>query len=358
MDVSNQSAILFSKKLIAWHIRENNRMMPWKGIKDPYKIWLSEIILQQTRVEQGLSYYNKFLNAYPNIQELTYAKESEVFKLWEGLGYYSRCRNLLKTAKIICENYQGQFPENYHELLALPGVGPYTAAAIASFAFEKPQAVVDGNVYRVLSRYFGIEEDIDVAEGKKRINSIAQKLIQYAPPSLFNQAIMDFGATVCKPALASCVICPFKKKCYSFQNNRVYEFPVRSKILKIKDRFFLYLLLFHKHQLAITERTRNDIWQNLWEPVCHEIDKSQLFNTGWLPDWINLNYPELAALIEDISEVSIQKLSHQKIHARFVRIQALKLPSKTKYRWAKMKDLNKYPFPKIVLEHFQKNEYF
>lgn len=357
MFVPIHSARRFTNCLLKWHLQENDRNMPWKGICDPYKIWLSEIILQQTRVEQGTNYYNKFITRFPNIRTLYNAPETEVFKLWEGLGYYSRCRNLLKTAKLICEKFNGRFPETYHELLSLPGIGPYTAAAIASFAFELPEAVVDGNVFRVLSRYFSIEEDIDGVNGKKIFKKVAQQLIGYAQPSLFNQALMDLGATICKPALAHCAKCPLNRSCKSYKNDRIYEFPFRSKILKLKNRYFLYLILNRKNETIITERLKKDIWQNLWEPICHEVEQNQLNDPAFISQWIQENYQDYMSGIAQTSEVSVQKLSHQKIHARFVQIDLRKFPSKPFGIRVKVSDLKKYPFPKIVLEHFRENEY-
>ncbi|MCY7291511.1 MAG: A/G-specific adenine glycosylase, partial [Ferruginibacter sp.] len=194
----------FTENLMLWNNKYNRRTMPWKGEKDPYKIWLSEIILQQTRVEQGLEYYNRFLIKYPKVELLAVADENEVFKLWEGLGYYSRCKNLIVSARIIAFNYDGIFPNKYEDILKLKGVGPYTCAAIASFAFNLPHAVVDGNVLRVIARFFGIDTPIDSIKGKKVFNTLAQTLMDTVSPALYNQAIMDFGATICKPQLPLC----------------------------------------------------------------------------------------------------------------------------------------------------------
>ena len=188
----------FTKRLLAWNEKENRRAMPWKGEKDSYKIWLSEIILQQTRVEQGLNYYNRFVKAFPDIKKLATAPEQKIFKLWEGLGYYTRCKNLIATAKFIVKEREGKFPQTYPEILSLKGIGPYTAAAIASFAFDLPHAVVDGNVFRVLSRFFGINNATDSTTGKKLFTELAEELLDRNQPGVYNQAIMDFGAVVCK----------------------------------------------------------------------------------------------------------------------------------------------------------------
>ena len=224
----------FSKRLLEWNQRNNKREMPWKGEKDPYKIWLSEIILQQTRVEQGLKYYNNFIKAFPDVQALAKTQDAKIFKLWEGLGYYSRCRNLIASARFIAKERKGKFPGTYDDIKSLKGVGPYTAAAIASFAFNLPYAVVDGNVFRVLARVFGINKPIDSAEGKTFFNELATELLDKKQPGLYNQAIMDFGAVVCKPALPLCTKCIIKKNCFAFLNNKVNELPVKEKKIFIR----------------------------------------------------------------------------------------------------------------------------
>src|SRR4030095_7742264 len=207
----------FTKKLLGWNRKHNKRSMPWKGESDPYRIWLSEIILQQTRVGQGMDYYQKFISGFPTIQDLANAPEKEVFKYWEGLGYYNRCRNLIAAAKKIALEKKGLFPSSYDQLLQLPGIGPYTAAAIASFAFGLPYAVVDGNVERVLARYFGISTPVGSVSGKKLYSALAAELIDRKEPAAFNQAIMDFGATVCKPQNPLCKTCVLAKNCQSYQ---------------------------------------------------------------------------------------------------------------------------------------------
>ncbi|HLA58283.1 MAG TPA: hypothetical protein VK622_05965, partial [Puia sp.] len=204
---------LFTDRLLEWNKHQNIRSMPWKGIKDPYKIWLSEIILQQTRVEQGWSYYEKFVKAFPTIDDLARAPEEKVFKLWEGLGYYSRCKNLIHTARYISSELNGIFPDNYEDILLLKGIGPYTAAAISSFAFNEPRAVVDGNVQRVLSRYFGIAIPIDSLQGKKLFQELAQTLLDKSFAGIYNQEIMDFGAVVCKPQNPLCTQCVHQQNC-------------------------------------------------------------------------------------------------------------------------------------------------
>ena len=217
----------FTTLLLKWHKRKNSRTMPWKGEKDPYRIWLSEVILQQTRVDQGWSYYEKFITAFPTIHDLAVAPEQQVFKLWEGLGYYSRCRNLIATAKKIDTEYKGEFPSTYEEILALKGIGPYTAAAISSFAFRLPHAVVDGNVTRVLARYFGEKTPIDTTAGKRLFTELAGNLLDKEHPDVYNQAIMDFGATVCLPRNPLCTDCIQRDDCQARINELTTQLPVK-----------------------------------------------------------------------------------------------------------------------------------
>ncbi|MCU0351219.1 MAG: A/G-specific adenine glycosylase [Flavobacterium sp.] len=235
--MSKASTVFFTSSLMYWHGTLNLRTMPWKGIKDPYKIWLSEIILQQTRVDQGMSYYEKFVANYPTIQDLATAKDEDVFKLWEGLGYYNRCTNLLFTARKVVTEFKGVFPTTYDELLTLKGVGPYTAAAIASFAYNLPYAVVDGNVFRVLARFFGIDTATDSTTGKQLFTQLANEVLDKVEPAKFNQAIMDFGATVCKPALPNCSSCTLQTKCTAYKKGLVNQLPIKEKVLTKKNRF-------------------------------------------------------------------------------------------------------------------------
>jgi len=219
--MTKPSNAFFTPSLMEWHRVENRRMMPWKGERDPYRIWLSEIILQQTRVEQGLAYYEKFIREFPTIADLAAAPEKKIFKLWEGLGYYSRCRSLIHTAKFITDHYKGKFPRDFESITQLKGVGPYTAAAIASFAFDLPYAVLDGNVNRVIARVFGVSTSIDTTVGKKFFSELAQSLLDKAEPGLYNQAIMDLGATICKPRSPLCDRCPFYDNCEARLHNLV-----------------------------------------------------------------------------------------------------------------------------------------
>ncbi|RYY11142.1 MAG: A/G-specific adenine glycosylase, partial [Chitinophagaceae bacterium] len=260
----------FTGKLLEWNRTTNQRSMPWKGEKDPYKIWLSEIILQQTRVEQGLSYYQSFIKNFPTVHDLANAPEEKVFKLWEGLGYYSRCKNLIASAKIIATERNGLFPDTFESIVALKGIGPYTAAAIASFAFNQPYAVVDGNVQRVLARYFGITTAVDTSVGRKLYQHLAGSLLDPDNPGLYNQAIMDFGAVICKPQNPMCSQCPQREDCEAYKTGTVHQLPVKEKKLIKKHRWFYYFMIGSGDDVYIRKRTGKDIWQNLHEFVLHE----------------------------------------------------------------------------------------
>lgn len=344
----------FSSHLLAWNRAKNKRKMPWKGEKDPYKIWISEIILQQTRVQQGLAYYERFIKAFPNVKSLANAPEQKVFKLWEGLGYYTRCRNLIASTKYIHENLGDKFPEEYEDILALKGIGSYTASAIASFAFNKPYAVLDGNVFRGLSRFFGIEIPINTTAGKKYYSELAQLLLDKKNPAEYNQAIMDFGAVICKPALPLCSICPLQKKCVAFLNQKVSLLPVSEKVVKQKKRFFNYLIVEYNKKFYVKERTEKDIWQNLNEFILIETEswieeKDFLKNEKFLAVFGENNFE-----IKLVSKRYSQKLTHQLISGRFFHIK-LKSPLKTtkNYILASHKQLNALPFPKFVASYLQ-----
>jgi A/G-specific adenine glycosylase len=254
----------FRKNLLKWSA-QNPRPMPWKAEPDPYKIWLSEIILQQTRVEQGLPYYQKFVAKYPRVQDLAQAPEDELMKLWEGLGYYSRARNLHATAKHIAFKLDGIFPDTYAGILDLKGIGHYTAAAIASFGFGLPYAVLDGNVYRVLARFFGITTLTDTPVAQKQFSALAQMLLPPDTPAAHNQAIMDFGATCCTPKQPRCLECTLRPECKAFALGKVAELPLKSKGLAKKKRNFHYLIFNHQGEVFVRKRVAKDIWRGLWE---------------------------------------------------------------------------------------------
>jgi len=249
----------FPVLLLQWNSYLNTRQMPWKGEKDPYKIWLSEIILQQTRVEQGWKYYEKFITLFPDINKLAAAKDEKIYKLWEGLGYYSRCKNLIETARFISKKLKGKFPDTFEDILSLKGVGNYTASAVASFAYDLPHAVVDGNVFRVLSRVFGIKKPIDSTEGKKLFSQLAFELLDKKRPGIYNQALMDFGAVICKPQNPLCHSCVLKDHCFAYKKGLVNKLPVKEKKIKITTRWFNYLVIGYNDKIYIHKRTSNDI---------------------------------------------------------------------------------------------------
>jgi A/G-specific adenine glycosylase len=341
----------FTRQLMQWHFNENSRQMPWKGIKDPYKIWLSEIILQQTRVEQGLAYYEKFIKKYPKVADLATAKDGDVFKLWEGLGYYNRCKNLLATARTIVANYKGKFPASYETLLTLKGIGPYTAAAIASFAFQLPYAVVDGNVYRVLSRYFGIQIPIDSTEGKQHFQQLASGLLFKEDPSAFNQAMMDFGATMCKPLAPECIECPLHMHCKAFKDVTVNQLPVKEKRLSKKKRNFNYFIFEYKRKFLIQKRTRKDIWENLYEFYLLESDDKIHWDHKSVLDFLSHQLGIQTAIIVSQSEQFIQQLTHQQIKTSFIHIELLEMPvSLKKLDWYTPQKITQFPFPKVINE--------
>ncbi len=302
-----------SKTLTGWYL-ENKRELPWRDISDPYRIWISEIILQQTRVNQGISYYLRFIERFPDVNSLAVAEEDEVLKYWQGLGYYSRARNLHKTAQIIAEKYSGNFPKIHSEILQLKGIGEYTAAAISSFAYNQPYAVVDGNVYRVLSRIFGIETPIDSTSGKKEFAQLAENLLDKKKPGLHNQAIMEFGALQCVPVQPSCGICPLQAVCKAFNLNIVDKLPIKASKTKVRERFFNYFYIQYQDKIFIQKRTEKDIWQNLFELPLVESDR--LFEATEIAQ-IELfsNIPDIE--IDSTSSTFKHILSHQRIFARF-----------------------------------------
>jgi len=339
----------FSSQLLRWNKQQNKRQMPWKGEKDPYKIWLSEIILQQTRVEQGLAYYNNFIKTFPTIHQLARAKDEKVFKLWEGLGYYSRCRNLLVTARFISKELKGKFPDSYESIKLLKGVGPYTAAAIASFAYNLPHAVVDGNVFRVLARVFGISKAIDSTDGKKHFTALAEELLDKKQPGLYNQAIMDFGAVVCKPAAPLCDSCVFKKDCYAFQHNKVGELPVKEKKISIKKRWFYYLVMEYKNAIAIRQRTDKDIWHSLYEFPLIEVAAASSVN-DILKQAVKENWLKAKGYsVRTLSPLYKQQLSHQFISGQFILLTLKTRPANDgNWQWIARKDLQRYAFPRML----------
>ncbi len=358
MQQSNPLQKNFTRQLLEWHNNVNDRSLPWKSEKDPYKIWLSEVILQQTRAMQGLPYYMRFTETYPSINDLANANEEEVFRLWQGLGYYNRCKNMLATAKLIVEKHNSIFPDSYEGLLQLKGIGPYTASAIASFAFGRPNAVVDGNVYRVLSRYFGIDTPIDTTEGKAQFASLATELLDKKNSASYNQAIMDLGATVCTPSNPKCDDCPLYKHCAARAKELIGLLPVKSKKLKVSTRYFNYIIFVSNQSIWLYKRGPKDIWENLNEPWLVETEKpineiELAKETVFADNQIPLNAIKY-------SGKSTQRLTHRIIEARFYTVVVKKKPRfpDEKGRWVALNMLSQTPFPKTVLSFLEKNLYF
>ncbi|WP_177763240.1 A/G-specific adenine glycosylase [Flavobacterium sp. I3-2] len=338
----------FSKNLIDWYLN-NKRDLPWRNTTNPYHIWLSEIILQQTRVNQGLPYFNAFVLKFPTVNDLADATEDDVLKLWQGLGYYSRARNLHATAKFINANLNGIFPKQYKELIKLKGIGPYTAAAIASFAYKEQVAVVDGNVFRVISRYFGIYDDISTAKTRTVFQDLSNDLITEVAPDLYNQAIMDFGAIQCTPKNPVCLNCIFQESCYAFRNKKTDELPIKLSKTKVSNRFFNFLIYKDKSDYTrIEQRTEKDIWQNLYQfPL---IETSENTTLEVMKSLIYDSYTTVSKI--NTTEI-IHKLSHQKLHINYWEIEVEEILNENKIL---VEDLNTFAFP-IVLSNFIKMHY-
>ena len=311
----------FSNVLIKWYL-QNKRDLPWRNTTNPYPIWLSEIMLQQTRVAQGMPYFLSFTTAFPTVFDLAAANEEEVLKLWQGLGYYSRARNLHKTAQYIASDLAGIFPDNYSDLLKLKGVGEYTAAAIASFSYNEAVPVVDGNVFRVLSRYFDIETDIAQASAKKEFAALAFELMPKDNPATFNQAIMEFGALQCVPKSPNCGICVFNESCAALQKKKVDQLPIKSKKVKVRNRYFNYLVVADENDNTIIQkRTDKGIWHNLYEFPLIETEKEEDFD--FITERIESDYFQdnsIVSILEDNDKSVIHKLSHQHLHIKFWKV--------------------------------------
>ena len=346
----------FSAVLLDWFAR-NGRDLPWRDTSDPYAIWLSEVILQQTRIAQGRDYWVRFMKQFPGVNDLAAASEDEVLRLWQGLGYYSRARNLHTAAKQIVA--LGRFPDTFEEIKQLKGVGDYTAAAIASIAFGLPVAVVDGNVYRVLSRYFGIETPINSTEGKKEVAALAQSLLPKDAPSAFNQAMMDFGALQCVVAPGAtkgedqlsfkiCVDCPLIESCAAYRTGRVNELPVKLKTTKIKTRHLTYIYIRCNGETAIRRRASGDIWQGLWEPYLAadvELTGDKSFNAG---------FPSIAGAERDFLPVLLRRnfkhvLTHRILLADFYLLETDSKPTLPDgYVWIREHDIERYAVPRLI----------
>ena len=329
---------------MSWHA-EIDRDLPWKETQDPYKIWLSEIILQQTRVSQGRSYYLKFIERFPCVEDLALATEDEVLSLWKGLGYYSRARNLHTTAKVIVEEYRGVFPKEYQDIIALKGIGKYTAAAIASFAYNQPFAVVDGNVYRVLSRVFGMIDPVDTAQGKNKIHAISDKCIDRINPAEYNQAIMDFGALQCKPGIPDCTKCPMNQVCWVFNNSSPDKYPVKNRKVNVTKRYFNFLLFQKDKSVYLEKRKDKDIWEGLYQlPL---IESRQAMTLSEITKEIKKGaaYSNRKKLNVQFINSANQRLTHQLVHGQFFFVQGIKPEHLGK--WVELSDIHLYALPKI-----------
>lgn len=342
----------FTKELLKWNKYDNNRVMPWKYEKDPYKIWISEIILQQTRVSQGLEYYKRFIKRFPTAKSIAIAPEHEVFKLWEGLGYYTRCKNIIASAKYIAEELNGKFPGDYESILKLKGIGSYTASAIASFAYNLPYAVLDGNVFRVLSRYFGIKIPIDSSQGKFFYKDLAYELLDKKLPGVYNQSIMDFGATVCKP-LPLCEICPLSNKCVAYLNGIQLELPVKEKVIVRKNRWLYYLVVTYRDKYYVRKREEKDIWQNLYEFILLETLKPTTIKKLKATEKFNSVFKDAEYKIEKTSQLYRQQLTHQTINGQFINITVKSPLALNNYQLISANAIKKLPFPKFITAYLK-----
>lgn len=340
----------FARTLLHWY-EENKRPLPFRQTTDPYKIWLSEIILQQTRVEQGMPYYHSFTNAYPSIVDLANAHEDAVMRLWQGLGYYSRARNLHQTAKIVAAEYGGAFPGTYAEIAGLKGIGPYTAGAIASIAFGEKAAAVDGNVYRFLARFFGIETPAPSEKARKEFTTIVLDLMGNHHPGTFNQALIEFGALQCKPQSPACLLCPFNTTCYALKKGKIAVLPVKNKLAARRTRYFNYLIIKSGNQLLLQQRTAKDIWQQLYEFPLIETTEP----TNWQTLSKELKAAKNLHLQSTVGPVK-HVLSHQDILATFYIIDAKgKLPVWQNAFAVNTADLDNYGLPRVITLFLEKN---
>ena len=339
--------------LMAWY-NTNKRSFPWRKSRDPYKIWLSEIILQQTRIAQGTPYYISFIETFPTVDDLAAADEEQVLKLWQGLGYYSRARNLHHTAQVIVSQYNSVFPKTFEELLSLKGVGNYTASAISSICFDEPQAVVDGNVYRVLSRYFGKDTPIDASYALKEFKSLATELMGTEIPGEFNQALMEFGALQCTPKNPSCDTCPFQIKCLGFNQNRISTLPYKKEKIKVTFRYFNYIVFeTPKNETILTKRIKKDIWEHLYEfPLLESSEELTLKKL--IKDPLISTYTDDDGIsILKLNRKPIKhKLSHQQLYITFWKLNTESLLGSVVLG----RDVFNYPVP-IVLAKFIANFY-
>jgi A/G-specific adenine glycosylase len=340
----------FSHLIIAWY-EENKRDLPWRHTSDPYRIWVSEIILQQTRVEQGLDYYHRFIGRFPDVQSLAIAEEEEIMKIWQGLGYYSRARNMHHAAKTILHENQSAFPASYDELRKMKGVGDYSASAISSIAFGESQPVVDGNVMRVVARYMGITEPVNTTAGRKKVKQILSEFIDPVQPGIFNQAVMELGALVCKPKQPLCMQCPVMQDCHAFLNKVTNQLPVLAKARLPKVRFFNYLIIISRKEqecyLWLKKRTDNDIWKNLYDfPL---IESERALSLGEI--MAGEQWKDIAGLhelsVEPEMETARHLLTHRELRVNFILVRSDDYHH-PEYLKVSLNDLHKYPVPRLI----------
>lgn len=348
--IGNSIVMDFSNRLIAWYL-QNQRDLPWRKTKDPYLIWLSEVILQQTRIAQGTEYFIRFQLKFPTIFDLAVASEDQILKVWQGLGYYSRARNLHATARLLAKHHDGKFPENFTSLKQLKGIGDYTAAAIASICFNHPHAVVDGNVYRVLSRFFNIDTPINSAQGQKEFSELANTLLSRQQAGIHNEAVMELGALVCTPKNYQCHKCPLQHSCLALKNKNIEAFPVKLNKTKVRKRFFNYLVLdIDKTHTVLEKRTGQDIWQNLYQfPLLEsqkEIGQEEILQSGLLQQFSLNDEPNLFLFN---NKPIAHKLTHQTIMTNFWII-CTKSPVNNAVKW---KNITNFAVP-VVINNFLK----
>ncbi len=337
----------YRKVLTNWY-NHSKRELPWRGSEDPYQIWVSEVILQQTRISQGTEYYHNFLKSFPDIKSLAMAPEEDVLKVWQGLGYYSRARNMHHAAKTVLSDHKGTFPKDYLSIRKLKGIGDYTAAAISSIAFGLPYAVVDGNVYRVLSRLFGIYTPIDSSAGKKEFYELAQMLLDVTQPGEFNQALMEFGAIQCLPTQPLCDSCPLSLKCHAFTHQNISDFPVKSKLKKQKERFLNYLYLHNGKNLFLKKREEKDIWRNMFQfPLIETTSRTTPEEFFESSDWKDL-FKNHSITIESIFPERVHLLTHQRLYIRFYSVKLEENGSPEHLIRIEMDEISKYPVPKPI----------
>lgn len=335
-----------SDELIQWYLK-NKRDLPWRNTNNAYIIWLSEIILQQTRVEQGMPYFHRFLEKYPDVKSFAAADEGDILNLWQGLGYYSRGRNMLKTARQVVAEFGNDFPVEYDQLIHLKGIGEYTASAISSFSANKAKAVVDGNVFRVLARYFGMNEPINSSKGKKLFQDTANEVLNKEKPGLHNQAIMEFGAMLCKPKNPDCSACPVRLECYAYNNNVIAELPQKLKKTKVRERFFNYIVVTDGDVILMNKRDEKDIWANMHDfPLFESTHRITAEEVLLLPEFKTF-FGENSLIIKNYP-IKKHVLTHQHLHAQFIIIDTKPIKLEQKWFYTDANILKNLAMPKII----------